>query len=261
VTFVEPLGQYMMTYTAYSPVGPRIALAVSKDLLNWERLGLAHFAYDPQYRTELELYPNKDALIFPEAIRDPHGNPALAMIHRPSFELWEHAKPSYRVTPPGIADERASMWLSYCPLETGSHAHATHTFYHDHHLLATPQYEWESLKIGGGTPPVRTHLGWLVLHHGVQGSIDPGVDLQRGVYYSAGLMILDADDPRKVLYRSTVPLMQPETAAEAEGIVNNVVFPTAVDVRDERTIDVYYGMADARIGAARLTLPDTLPEA
>ena len=56
-------------------------------------------------------------------------------------------------------------------------------------------------------------------------------------------------------YRSPHPILQPEGSAETEGIVNNVVFPTGVDVRDTRTIDIYYGMADARIGAARLFLP------
>jgi predicted GH43/DUF377 family glycosyl hydrolase len=63
------------------------------------------------------------------------------------------------------------------------------------------------------------------------------------------------DDPRRVRYRSPQPILQPAEAAETEGIVNNVVFPTGVDVRDPRTIDIYYGMADARIGAARLFLP------
>ena len=44
ITFVEPLRRYMMTYTAFSPQGPRIALAVSEDLFHWQRLGLATFA-------------------------------------------------------------------------------------------------------------------------------------------------------------------------------------------------------------------------
>jgi predicted GH43/DUF377 family glycosyl hydrolase len=43
ITFVEPLRHYMMTYTAFSPQGPRIALAVSDDLFRWRRLGLAAF--------------------------------------------------------------------------------------------------------------------------------------------------------------------------------------------------------------------------
>jgi predicted GH43/DUF377 family glycosyl hydrolase len=51
----------------------------------------------------------------------------------------------------------------------------------------------------------------------------------------------------RVVARSRVPLLAPETPGEREGIVGNVVFPTAIDGED-----VYYGMADARIGVARL---------
>jgi predicted GH43/DUF377 family glycosyl hydrolase len=44
ITFVEPLQRYVMTYTAFSPQGPRIALAISQDLFHWKRMGLATFA-------------------------------------------------------------------------------------------------------------------------------------------------------------------------------------------------------------------------
>jgi predicted GH43/DUF377 family glycosyl hydrolase len=42
ISFVEPLGRYVMTYTAFSVAGPRIALAISEDLFRWQRLGLAN---------------------------------------------------------------------------------------------------------------------------------------------------------------------------------------------------------------------------
>ena len=128
-----------------------------------------------------------------------------------------------------------------------------------HQLLATPQEPWEELKIGGGTPPVLTPLGWLTIFHGVSGEMIAGVDHQPHVHYVAGVLILDRDDPRRVLYRSATPILEPATGAEQQGIVDNVVFPTAVDVRDGGRIDVYYGMADARIGVARLQVPDRLP--
>lgn len=259
VTFVAPLDTFLMTYTAYGPYGPRIALAASDDLRHWRRLGPVKFRYEPHLRTDLDLFPNKDALIFPEAILDPQGRPALAMLHRPSFELWGQHAPNPALVPAGVADIRPSIWISYCPLGEGTPDLDALTFYRDHAVLATPQYAWEQLKIGGGTPPVRTHLGWLTLYHGVTGEIDPELDLQLRVFYSAAALILDGDDPTIVRYRSADPLFTPETPGETKGIVNNVVFPTGVDVRDARTIDVYYGMADARIGAVRVTLPDELP--
>jgi predicted GH43/DUF377 family glycosyl hydrolase len=65
-------------------------------------------------------------------------------------------------------------------------------------------------------------------------------------------MVLDAQDVSRVVSRSQSPLLEPETKHEREGTVDHVVFPTAIDVRDGGEADVYYGMADFRIGAARL---------
>ena len=61
-----------MTYTALSPEGPRIALAISEDLFHWQRLGLATFR--PYDGIEFDGVDNKDASVFPVAIPDPSGN-------------------------------------------------------------------------------------------------------------------------------------------------------------------------------------------
>jgi len=83
ITFVGPLRRYVMTYTAYSPAGPRIALAVSEDLFRWERLGLATFR--PYGSIEFDGVDNKDASVFPVAIPDPSGQMSMAIMHRPLF--------------------------------------------------------------------------------------------------------------------------------------------------------------------------------
>src|SRR4030081_272570 len=70
ITFIAGLSTYLMTYTAYGPLGPRIALAVSRDLTQWERLGPLSFAYEPSLKTDMKLYPNKDALFFSEPVPD-----------------------------------------------------------------------------------------------------------------------------------------------------------------------------------------------
>lgn len=64
ITYVEPLQRYIMTYTAFSPLGPRIALAESEDLFHWKRLGLATFQ---AYRgIDFVHVDNKDASFFPD---------------------------------------------------------------------------------------------------------------------------------------------------------------------------------------------------
>ncbi len=90
ITFLPRLGRWLMTYAAYGPFGPRIGLAASTDLEHWERLGPVSFAYDPALATDLNLYPNKDALLFPEPVVDPSGNRAYAMLHRP---IWISPSP------------------------------------------------------------------------------------------------------------------------------------------------------------------------
>ena len=83
ITFVQPIQRYMMTYTAFSPQGPRIALASSEDLFHWQRLGLA--AFGPYQGIEFANVDDKDASLFPVAIPNPSGHPELAIIHRPLF--------------------------------------------------------------------------------------------------------------------------------------------------------------------------------
>jgi predicted GH43/DUF377 family glycosyl hydrolase len=114
------------------------------------------------------------------------------------------------------------------------------------------------LKIGGGTPPMLTPQGWLFLYHGVS-EAPPTHDTTRRLSYSAGLLVLDERRPDLICYRSPVPILTPDLPEERMGIVSNVVFPTAIDRRDDLGLpsrfDVYYGMADSRIGVARLDLP------
>ena len=69
--------------------------------------------------------------------------------------------------------------------------------------------------------------------------------------YSMGAFLLDLEDPRRVLYRSAHSVLEPRLAVECEGVVPQVVFPTGVDARPAGALDVYYGMADSRIGVAR----------
>jgi predicted GH43/DUF377 family glycosyl hydrolase len=121
---------------------------------------------------------------------------------------------------------------------------------------------WERLKIGCGTPPILTKHGWLIIYHGVSEAVAACGDGHH-LCYSAGVMVLSEQHPRVIRYRSVEPVLNPVLPQERDGIVANVVFPTGIDRRDDLgtpdRFDVYYGMADNRIGAARLDLPDHLP--
>lgn len=263
ISFVAPLNRYIMTYTAFGPRGPRIALAASHDLIHWERLGLATF--DPCDGSECSVLDftgvdNKDASIFPVLVPDPKGRPSLAMLHRPLFKGTDAADTVHHPTPRQVDVPRESIWISYCPRDGENGTRLGH--FREHHRLAGPVAPWERLKVGGGAPPFLTRDGWVFLYHGVKG--EPPVPGQpRRLRYSAGVMVLDRHDPRFLLYRSAKPILVPESQEELQGTVANVIFPTGTDVRTDwpqgHRVDVYYGMADSRIGVATLDLPGELP--
>lgn len=252
IVWVPALERFVMTYSAYGPLAARIGLAVSSDLERWERLGPAWFAYQPELETDLNLYPNKDAVLFPEAVAAPDGRPSFAMLHRPMWDLsWVRPGEGVRL-PAGLDDPSPGIWVSFASAEHALEDLSALVRFDQHRLVALPEQPWEKLKIGAGTPPVPVRGGWLVLHHGVAGRLVAGTDHQRHASYSAGFMVLDSDDVTKVVARSTAPLLEPVTPGEREGIVPRVVFPTGIDVREGHA-DVYYGMADSRIGAGRLS--------
>lgn len=251
VTFVPRLGLHVMTYVAYGPLGPRTAVATSTDLREWTRLGPALFAYDDVLDMDLNLFHNKDTVFFPEPVTAPDGVESFAVLHRPMWDLDE-VKPGEGVRlPAGVADDRQSIWISYIPVEAVERDIRALVYWGQHRFVAGPRFPFEALKIGGGPPPLRVPEGWLVLHHGVTGELARAFDQQQKVNYAAGALILDADDPSRVLARTEEPLLFAETDDEKSGIVPNVVFPTAIEEIDGQHY-VFYGMADSKIGVARL---------
>ena len=261
IAYVEPLQHYVMTYTAFSRRGPRIAIAVSDDLLHWRRIGLATFS--PYRGIPFDGIDNKDASVFPVLIPGVFGRPAVALVHRPLFPGTRPEEKACQPHPRHQDDHRECIWISYSRVETKGEEHQLCQFV-AHHRLACPVGAWETLKIGGGAPPVLCRHGWLMLYHGVHERPQPNPATHK-LCYSAGVMILSTEHPNRILYRSPEPVLSPVEPTELHGTVDNVVFPTGIDRRDDLGMpdrfDVYYGMADYRIGVARLDVPATLPPA
>jgi beta-1,4-mannooligosaccharide/beta-1,4-mannosyl-N-acetylglucosamine phosphorylase len=97
---------------------------------------------------------------------------------------------------------------------------------------------WQGTKVGAGPIPIETKEGWLLFYHGVSYTCN-------GFVYSFGAVILDINNPAKVLYRTRDYLLTPEKLYEVTGFVPNVVFPCAnlYDAASGR-ITIYYGAAD-----------------
>ncbi len=167
---------------------------------------------------------NKDVVLFPARIAGDY-----VALHRPN--------PRSHFRPPQI-------WIARSPdlIHWGRHQP----------LVAGVQ-SWEGDRVGSGTPPVLLDEGWLTLYHGSETSRVDGIVGR----YSAGALLLDREDPTRVIARSHEPIMQPTTKYETVGFVPNVVFPTGA-VADANKLLVYYGAADAVTGLAEFSLSELL---
>jgi beta-1,4-mannooligosaccharide/beta-1,4-mannosyl-N-acetylglucosamine phosphorylase len=115
-------------------------------------------------------------------------------------------------------------------------------------LFAVEDVPFANDKIGPGAPPVKTEHGWLTLFHSVD------IDRTRGKNgwedrwqkrYCAGIMLLDLEDPSKIIGMSMEPLIAPETEYETEGgFRTNVIFPGGMILEDDGEVKIYYGASD-----------------
>lgn len=253
VTYVAPIGLYVMAYVAWGPKGPRIAVAISENLLEWERVGLVDFQPDVEarYCVVFNNYHNKDGAFVPTAVQLVDGTLALALMHRPLYETQSTA-------PKGVHQFAPSIWASACQLDAVKQDVRNLCVMKKHALIAGPEHPWEALRIGLGTPPVETDLGFLTFYHGVSGELASAPGERNRVNYVAGVLVLRRENDKMLEYRSSSPILVPEAEEETQGVVDNVVFPTGVDDRGNGVLDMYYGMADKYIGVARVHLPKTL---
>jgi beta-1,2-mannobiose phosphorylase / 1,2-beta-oligomannan phosphorylase len=248
VTFVGPLGCYVMAYVAWGPAGPRVALAVSRDCLNWDRLGLVDFQPDDAYGgARFNSYYDKDAAFVPDVVELPDGTMMLGMLHRPVYSAAQAPYSGAQTVP--------SIWLSCCDLDAARRDLRNLCVMTRHVLVAAPQSWWEALRIGVGTPLIRTRLGYMTIYHGVSGKLARTPTEPNRIVYEAGVLLFRRKKNRLFVYRSMKPIFIPELGEEKVGTVDNVVFPTGIDHHSNEVYDVYYGMADKYIGAARITLP------
>ncbi len=129
-------------------------------------------------------------------------------------------------------------------------------------LLGVEDVPFANAKIGPGAPPVKTPAGWLVAFHAVD--IDPtrgknGWEESWTKRYTAGLMLLDVDNPARILGISRQPLMIPEAPYEVDGgFRNNVIFPCGLILEPDGEVKIYYGAADTTVCLATAHLDDLL---
>jgi predicted GH43/DUF377 family glycosyl hydrolase len=110
---------------------------------------------------------------------------------------------------------------------------------------------WDSWFRGVGPTPIKTDIGWLILYH--------AMDHRNPDRYRLGALILDLNDPTKILYRSQSPILEPEEYYENNGYKWGVVYSCGAVVKDG-VLFVYYGGADKVVGVASIKLADLLED-
>jgi predicted GH43/DUF377 family glycosyl hydrolase len=153
---------------------------------------------------------NKDVVLFPEWIAGAH-----VALHRPN---------------PATPFCRPEMWIAW----SQDIIHWGH-----HGVLHGGGAEWETGRVGAGTPPVRVEGGWLEIYHGSRHTTEPGAVGK----YSTGALLLHSDNPARILRRTPMSIFEPTTDYERQGFVPDVVFPTGI-IPTDQTFLIYYGAAD-----------------
>lgn len=169
---------------------------------------------------------DKDCVIFPERIAG-----KIAILHR----LESKIQIAYFDNISHLENSK-DFWKSYVE-------------HLDDYEVIRSKFPWEQRKVGVGPPPIKTDRGWLLVYHGV--SIDH--------IYRAGAMLLDPEDPSRVIARSREPILEPQMQFERRGVVSNVVFPEGATVVNG-TLSVYYGGADTVCCVAYAPLKQFLDE-
>jgi len=114
-------------------------------------------------------------------------------------------------------------------------------------VLGVEDVPFANDKIGPGAPPIKTKKGWLTTFHSVD--LDPnrgknGWEKSWKKRYCAGIMLLDLNNPEKVIGMSKKPLIAPEVDYELDGFRNNVIFPGGMILEETGEVKIYYGAAD-----------------
>lgn len=245
---------YYLTYTAFDGVTAAGAVAISKDLIHFKKMGII----TPMITfTNFEKLTKLSKLVSRRYWNHFNSNPFFKEINRSNF-LWDknilffprringyicflhRIKPDIQLVLIKELDELTKeFWEEYFP-------------HLNHFTILMPKFNHEHSYLGGGAPPIETALGWILIYHGVKHT-------PSGNIYTICAALLDINNPLIELSRLPYPLIEPEYPWERKGEVNNVCFPCGTALFGDQ-LYIYYGAADERIAYAKLTLAELITE-
>ena len=202
-------GRCYLCFAADTRHGICGGIAVTDDLEKFELLSLS-------------VPDNRNMVLFPEKV-----NGMFVRLERP-FSIYGRGAP-----------EAFDIWISESPdcKFWGS----------SRLLLGSEKVPFCNCKIGPAAPPVKTRAGWLTTFHAVWKHTDRELLSWHGGWnkeYFGGLMLLDLNDPSKIIGMYNQPLIVPEEDYELDGMRGSVIFPGGMILEDSGEVKIYYGAAD-----------------
>lgn len=217
-------GRCYMCFAVDTKHGVRGGIAVTEDFENFEILTMT-------------VPDNRNMVLFPEKV-----NGKYVRLERP-FPVYGKG-----------GGDRFDIWLSDSPdMKYWGNSQL---------VLGVEHVPYANNKIGPAAPPIKTEKGWLTTYHAVD--LDPargknGWEDTWKKRYCAGIMLLELDNPSKVIGHYTEPLLAPETDYEVkDGFRTNVIFPTGMILEDNGEVKIYYGAADTVTALATAHVDDLL---
>jgi beta-1,4-mannooligosaccharide/beta-1,4-mannosyl-N-acetylglucosamine phosphorylase len=208
LTVIE--GKVYMCFAVDTKHGVRGGIAATEDFEHFDILSLS-------------VPDNRNMVLFPEKIQGHY-----VRLERP-FPIYGRG-----------GGNRFDIWMSNSPdLKYWGNSHL---------VMGVEHVPYANDKIGPGAPPIKTKKGWLTTFHAVD--IDPtrgknGWEPNWKKRYTAGICLLDLEQPNKVIGMSNSPLLAPETDYETQGgFRNDVIFPGGMILEESGEVKIYYGAAD-----------------
>ena len=225
VTYFE--GKYYIFYTAlaiypFRPEGIRSAVAISDDL---SKITERHLV-TPFNAKAMTLFPEringKATVILTAHTDSPPSHIAIAQADNVE-DFWS-----------------PSFWEKW-------HAEL------DQHILDPRRTDGDHCEVGAA--PILTSAGWLLIYSHIQNYFPSPEGFER--VFGIEALLLDRDDPTKIIGRTKGPLLAPEESYELAGYVPNIVFPSGAYIEND-TLFIYYGAADTTVCRAKVNLTDLL---
>ena len=182
---------FYMAYAAYDGITPRLYIATSEDLKTWEKKGSAFSDWNFGKAGGIHAKWDENGKIFT----------------KPKLTEWSK---SGALFPEKINGKYLMLFGEYriwfATSDDGIKWNGDQTPF----LEPRTKDFFDNAFVEMGSPPIKTKRGWLVLYHGINISH----------WYQIGFLLLDLENPRKILFRSTKPIFKPEKDYEMSGIVD-----------------------------------------